>query len=178
MTPAPAGSIIAGCDELDRKTRSTGALQGPKIVETLKKAFQALGGVFRKFYSSSSTGRAPSLSNLEVAGSSPVRCSPRYHYVIVRDDLPRGTALAQTVHAAGESSPGDLPPGTRAVVLAARDVAHLEQVERELVRHQIPHQAIREPDAPYCNALMAIGVVPVSDRKRVSKVTSKLPLLR
>lgn len=64
------------------------------------------------------------------------------------------------------------------MVLAAADVAHLEQVERELLRHQIPHHAIREPDAPWNNALMAIGLVPVADRKRVQKVTSKLPLLR
>lgn len=98
--------------------------------------------------------------------------------MIVRDDLPRGVALAQTVHAAGESSPGNLPPETRAVVLAAQDVAHLEQVERELVRHQIPHQAIREPDAPWCGALMAIGIMPVSDRTGIRKVTSRLPLLK
>lgn len=39
--------------------------------------------------------------------------------------LPRGLLAAQVVHAAGESSPGDLPEGTHAVVLAAEDQQHL-----------------------------------------------------
>lgn len=98
--------------------------------------------------------------------------------MIVRGDLPRGTLAAQVVHAAGESSPGRLPPGTRAVVLAVRDVARLEQLERDLTRLAIPHHAIREPDPPYFGALMAIGVVPVADRKGVQQVTGRLSLLR
>ena len=98
--------------------------------------------------------------------------------MIVRGDLPRGTLAAQVVHAAGESSPGRLPPGTRAVVLAVRDVARLEQLERDLTRLAIPHHAIREPDPPHLHALMAIGIVPVADRGRVHPVTGQLPLLR
>lgn len=98
--------------------------------------------------------------------------------MIVRGDLQRGTLAAQVVHAAGESSPGRLPAGTRAVVLAARDVAQLEHIERELQRLAIPHHAIREPDPPFFSALMAIGVVPLADRRRIHKVTGQLALLR
>ena len=98
--------------------------------------------------------------------------------MIVRADLPRGTLAAQVVHAAGESSPGRLPVGTRAVVLAARDEAQLAQLEHELLRLDIPHHAIREPDPPHFSALMAIGIVPVADRGRIHKVTGQLPLLR
>jgi len=98
--------------------------------------------------------------------------------VIVRADLPRGTLAAQVVHAAGESSPGRLPAGTRAVVLATRDESHLLQVELALRRLAIPHHAIREPDPPHLHALMAIGIVPVADRGRVHPVTGQLPLLR
>ena len=54
------------------------------------------------------------------------------HYVIVREDLPTGVMAAQIVHAAGESSPGDLPPNTFAVALAASDEQQLELVEHEL----------------------------------------------
>lgn len=34
------------------------------------------------------------------------------------------------------------------------------------------------PTLPYCGALMAIGIVPLADRKRVSKITGKLSLIR
>lgn len=98
--------------------------------------------------------------------------------MIVRADLPRGTLAAQVVHAAGESSPGRLPPGTRAVVLAARDEAHLAQLEHLLRQMAIPHHPIREPDPPHFHALMAIGIVPLVDRGRVHPVTGQLPLLR
>lgn len=98
--------------------------------------------------------------------------------MIVRADLPRGTLAAQVVHAAGESSPGRLPAGTRAVVLAARDEAHLARLERALQLGAIPHHAIREPDPPHFHALMAIGIVPVADRGRLTPITGQLPLLR
>lgn len=98
--------------------------------------------------------------------------------MIVRADLPRGTLAAQVVHAAGESSPGRLPAGTRAVVLAARDEAHLAALALALRRLAIPHHPIREPDPPHLGALMAIGIVPLADRRRLQPVTGQLPLLR
>lgn len=121
----------------------------------------------------------------EAVGSSPTRRTPgpdppcRFstHYCIVRADLPRGVLAAQLIHAAGESSPGGLPPGTRAVALAARDEAHLRSVERRLVRLGIEHRAIREPDRPWDGALMAIGLAPVIDRTTVRRATRRLPLL-
>jgi len=100
------------------------------------------------------------------------------HYCLIRQDLPRGVSAAQLVHAAGESAPGDLASGTIAVVLAARDEAHLEHLAAELRRLQIPHRPIREPDPPWNNALMAIGIVPVCDRATVSTITGSLRLLR
>lgn len=98
--------------------------------------------------------------------------------MIVREDLPRGVLAAQLIHAAGESSPGGLPTHTFAVALAARDQPHLEFLEQKLLERKIPHRAIREPDAPWDNALMAIGLEPVADRALVKPVTSSLALLR
>lgn len=100
------------------------------------------------------------------------------HYCILRKDLPLGTLAAQLIHAAGESSPGELPSHTYAVALAARNEKHLEFLEEKLRRLAIPHVAIREPDAPWDGALMAIGICPVADRNQVKKVTSSLPLLK
>lgn len=81
------------------------------------------------------------------------------------------------VHAAGESSPGDLPENTHAVVLAAESAAVLTSVQSRLARADIAHVAIREPDAPWNGALMAIGVAP--GRKEVlRKFLSSLPLLK
>lgn len=82
------------------------------------------------------------------------------------------------MHAAGESSPGDLPSTTFAVVLAASDEAQLEQIEQDLRGRRIEHRAIREPDSPWDGALMAIGIQPVLDRSLLKPVTGGLSLLR
>ena len=129
----------------------------------------------------------------EAAGSSPVRrthgpdppirpitgsCTHSHtHYCIVRADLPRGVLAAQLIHAAGESSPGGLPKGTRAVALAARDEPDLARIERHLQQLCIDHRAIREPDPPWDGALMAIGLVPVCDRTTLRRALRRLPLL-
>lgn len=83
---------------------------------------------------------------------------------------------AQIIHAAGESSTGDLPPGTYAVALAARDELQLHKIEKKLKKHNIPHVVIREPDPPWCGAMMAIGLLP-GPRDSVRKGVSRLPLI-
>jgi hypothetical protein len=97
------------------------------------------------------------------------------HCCVVRADLPRGVQAAMIIHAAGESSPGALPPGTHAVALAAADETHLLRIERRLIFERIPHVAIREPDPPYAGALMAIGLL-CSRELQPSSIT-KLSLL-
>lgn len=68
--------------------------------------------------------------------------------------------MAMCVHAAGESSPGNLPDGTYAIVLGAKDEAHLKDIVTRLVTNKVPRVLINEPDAPWDGSLMAIGVVP------------------
>lgn len=102
---------------------------------------------------------------------------PLYHYVIVRRDLPCGVQAAQIVHAAGESSPGNLPSGTNAVVLAVSTEVELQEVARRLGLAGIRHACIYEPDAPYRGALMAIGCTPAR-KEGLRKLLSSLPLLR
>jgi peptidyl-tRNA hydrolase len=97
--------------------------------------------------------------------------------VIVRSDLPLGFLVAQACHAAGESSPGDLDPGTYAVVLDAKDERALAALERKFQKAGIPHVAIREPDKPWNNALTAIGLVPTRNRDAIRRLTSSMPLL-
>lgn len=100
-----------------------------------------------------------------------------HHYVVVRRDLPIGVLAAQLVHAAGESSPGDLSPGTNAVVLAVSDEAALRAVAERLGRADIAFVRVEEPDAPYLGQLMAIGVRPAK-KEVVRRALASLPLLR
>jgi hypothetical protein len=81
------------------------------------------------------------------------------------------------VHAAGESSPGNLPEGTYAVVLGARHVLDLRRIAMKLKAASIPFVEIVEPDAPYTGQLMAIGVKPCL-RSIGRRVLSSLPLYR
>jgi len=109
------------------------------------------------------------------------RCSteptPLSHYVVVRSDLPRGLLAAQVVHAAGESSPGPVPPGTHAVVLAAATQGALEEVSQRLTAAGVTHARVVESDAPYTDQLMAIGVPPAR-KEDIRRHLSALPLLR
>lgn len=79
---------------------------------------------------------------------------------MVRDDLPRGIQAAQIVHAAGESSPGNLSSGTFAVVLSVPNEQALCELRARLSIAPLAHVGVYEPDAPWNNALMAIGIVP------------------
>ena len=97
--------------------------------------------------------------------------------MIVRSDLPAGSAAAQIVHAAGESSPGDLPSGTFAVVLSVPTELGLRAVAARLTAAGLPFVEIVESDEPYSGQLMAIGVRPVL-RSIARKAMSSLPLYR
>ncbi len=101
-----------------------------------------------------------------------------YHYVIIRADLPRGVQIAQTIHAAGESSPGNLPPTTHAVALETPNEQGLLDLEARLTHAGIAHMAIREPDEPYNNQLMAIGIPPQVRTKPLRKILSRYALVR
>jgi len=83
---------------------------------------------------------------------------------------------AQLVHAAGESAPGNLCPGTYAVVLAATQ-EKLKTLSETLTAAGIRHRAIIESDPPYCGQLMAIGLAP-APRQEVKRHVSSFPLLR
>jgi len=98
--------------------------------------------------------------------------------VVIRKDLPFGVALAQTVHASGESAQNTkVPPHTHAVVLAVPDEASLRAVEKKLFEARVEMAAICEPDAPWNGQLMAIGIKP-QPREKIRKLLSNLPLYR
>jgi len=86
--------------------------------------------------------------------------------------------FAQLIHAAGESSPGDLPTNTHAVALEAASEAELLDLEERLLSLDIPHTAIREPWAPYNNQLMAIGIRPMVRDTILKKLMSGFPLVK
>lgn len=102
---------------------------------------------------------------------------------MVRSDVPRGVQAAQIAHAAGESSPGNLPNGTHVVVLTAPSEDALEAVSARLRARGIEHTRIIEPDAPYGagdgihGQLMALGCVP-GRKEVIGRALSSLPLLR
>jgi hypothetical protein len=100
--------------------------------------------------------------------------------VIVRDDVPPGVQLAQTIHAAGQSA--QLPdadtasPPTVAVALAASPY-ELALLARALADENARHVLVHEPDEPWRGALMAIGLAP-SPRSLVRRYVAHLPLVR
>ena len=101
---------------------------------------------------------------------------PVTHFVVVREDLARGQLCAQVTHAAGHSSPGNLPQDTHVVVLAAKNESHLLSLEQMLQSRHVPHHSVREPDLG--NMLTAIGLVPTRDRRAARRVLGRLPLLK
>ena len=101
---------------------------------------------------------------------------PKTHFVIVREDLPKGFLAAHVAHAAGESGPA--PPGSIAVVLGVPNEAELLVIDARLTACGVQHVLIRENSGTYDNQATAIGVSPTHDRKLVGKAVSSLRLVR
>ena len=97
--------------------------------------------------------------------------------MIVRADLPRGIQAANIAHAAGESSPGDLPAGTHAVVLTTPSEPALEAVATMLRLKSLEFVRIEEVDAPFTGQLMALGLRPRA-KEVLRRHLSSLPLLK
>lgn len=99
--------------------------------------------------------------------------------MIVRDDAPTGVQAAMIIHAAGCSAQlaGAHPatPPTIAVALLA-SLPELLALQRALVAEDLPHVLVREPDEPWRDAPMAIGVVPMP-RVRVRRLFAHLRLV-
>lgn len=85
--------------------------------------------------------------------------------------------LAQAIHAAGESSPGDLKPGTHAIALAAKDSAQLAEIATRLKNASLPFVRVVEDCPPYAGELLALGVHP-GPKSVVGRPLSDLPLVR
>jgi hypothetical protein len=102
--------------------------------------------------------------------------APKTHYVIVRDDLPKGVLAAHVLHAAGESGPA--PPGSIAVALAVANEAELIRVAGRLDAHRIAYVLIREDAGPFDGQVTAIGIPPTTDRSAIRKATSDLRLVK
>lgn len=97
--------------------------------------------------------------------------------MIVRQDLPHGFQAAQIVHAAGSTGSLELPINTNAVVLSVPAEQHLRLIAKHLGISGIPHVCICEVDPPYDGQLTAIGILPLTDRTKIKKLLSSLPLL-
>jgi hypothetical protein len=85
--------------------------------------------------------------------------------------------VAQTIHAAGESSPGSLPSGTFAIALAVADEPALTREAERLRARGVSFVEVREDDAPYDGALMALGLMP-GRREDLRRHVSSLPTLK
>ena len=108
----------------------------------------------------------------------PAVSKPLYHYVVVRSDLSTGFAMAQVVHASGESLAEPVQAGTYAVVLSVPDEATLRSLAASLARSGVDRVLVEEPDPPYCGEATAIGLTPTHDRQALSRILGRLPLLR
>lgn len=108
------------------------------------------------------------------------QATPLCHYVIVRADLPLGSQVAQTIHAAGESASPRPKPGCFAVALHAKDEGHLKDLAQRLFDAGIEHHCVFESDddLKYPGQMMAIGLYPSHNRDGIRKVLSSLPLAK
>jgi hypothetical protein len=102
---------------------------------------------------------------------------PITHYCITRSDIPTGLKAAQLIHAAGESSPGELPPHTYAIALETPDEKALQELSSKLFLAGIRHKRIIESDAPWTGQLMALGIPP-KKRSILKRYLSSCRLLR
>jgi hypothetical protein len=97
--------------------------------------------------------------------------------VVVRADLPKGVQAAMIVHAVGDSLTAGHPPNTFAVVLAARDRAHIEEIATFLEGRGVELVRVVEPDPPWNGEVMSLGIRP-GRKEELRRHLSAFPLLR
>ncbi len=95
----------------------------------------------------------------------------------MRTDISVGLAFANCLHAAGESSPGNLDHGTYAIALGAKDEEELRLIASNLEASGVDFRLIVESSGDYSGQAMAIGVVP-GPRNELRKHLSSYPLIR
>lgn len=102
-----------------------------------------------------------------------------YHYILIRGDIPFGVQMVNVAHAAGESIvEAPIPSTTVAVLLHVKDEAQLLEYEEEIKRKGLEYVLIREPDEPYNNAAMSLGLRPSDRRNMLRKVFYHLNLVQ
>lgn len=80
------------------------------------------------------------------------------------------------VHAVGDSLEAAHPPGTYAVVLAARDEEHTREIAAFLESKGVALVRVLEDDPPYAGQLMALGLR-LGRKEVVGRYVSSLPKL-
>jgi hypothetical protein len=94
-----------------------------------------------------------------------------YHYIVVRKDLPVEVQMINVGHAAGESIiEAPIPATTRLVLLHAENENSLLELETTVKAKGYHCVLIREPDAPYNNAAMSLGLAPSIKRNQLRKL--------
>ena len=93
----------------------------------------------------------------------------------MRRDLPVGLAIAQIIHAAGESVREPLPHGTNALALEVPGEKELLKLVDRLRAAGVRYTVIIENDAPYEGQVMAVGVTP-GPKVELRRFFSSLPL--
>ena len=81
------------------------------------------------------------------------------------------------MHAAGESSDGNLSPGTYAVVLGTEDEESLKRIANNLENLKVPVHRVVESSGKHADQLMALGIKPGPKSER-GRWVSNMPLLR
>lgn len=104
-----------------------------------------------------------------------------YQYIVLHQSCKNhpGVTACQAAHAAGESLRGGPAPGnTHVVALEAHTSADLEALAGHLHAAGIHYVLIREPEAPYYGAAVAVGVEPLVDRELVRPLMASFKVFR
>lgn len=102
-----------------------------------------------------------------------------YQYILVRKDLPLEIQMVQVAHAAGESII-EVPVSskTTCVLLYVETEAQLIEYEVLIKSKDFHCVLIREPDEPYNNQAMSIGLAPSIKRNQLRKLFYHLELVK
>jgi hypothetical protein len=94
-----------------------------------------------------------------------------YQYILIRKDLPIEVQMINIAHASGESVvEAPIPSTTVCVLLHIENENALLEWEKIIRGKEYSYVLIREPDEPYNNAAMSIGLAPSIKRNQLRKL--------